>query len=108
MNNNPAFIYILLCDNDFGVELEQAAKIIYEQFRNYEIFCSEERVKRSVIKLIDGLNDMCAASNGFEVICPLSYLRDSLTVQFTDKLLTLDHDGGSVAIDRNTGYIWRV
>ena len=35
------------------------------------------------------------------------YLMRQLEVKFSDVVPDVDHDGGSVAIDRNTGYIWR-
>jgi hypothetical protein len=108
MSHNPAFICLLLCNNDFSIELEQAARIIHENFGNKPFLCSEERVKRVVIKLIIGLHDLRYADRGFEVNCIKDYLEAQLSVKFTDKPLTLDHDGGSVAIDRNTGYIWLI
>ena len=104
----PAFIHILLCDNDYGWELGIVAKHVHECFFNPQILCSERAIKDAVITLMLGLGSLMHASRGFSAPGNTHrYLEQRLTVKFADAPPDLDHDGGSVAIDRNTGYIWR-
>lgn len=106
---DPPFIWFLLCDNDFGWELEIAAKHVHECFFNPQILCSERTIKDGVITLMLGLKSVMDASRGFSSpsLNRSRHLEERLTVKFSDSPPNLDHDGGSVAIDRNTGYIWR-
>lgn len=103
------FIIIYLCDNDFGNQLEQTAKLLHEHFCDQELLCSELRVKDIAVDLIVALCNLSAAARGFAEDSDhlRLYLTKALDVVFTSQPPTEDHDGGSVAIDRNTGYIWR-
>lgn len=106
----PPFIIIRLCDNDFGQQLEQVAKLVHEAFFDQDIIISEEFVRLIVIDLVVALCCLSEAAKGGSLM-PLNpvraYLTARLRVEFADHAPTEDHDGGSVAIDRNTNYIWR-
>jgi hypothetical protein len=107
----PNFIHILLCDNDYGQHLERAAKVIYEVFGNNPIYVEEARIKKVVVDLVVVYESMHAAANkyssDYDFDVSRGYLMSQLEVKFSDVVPNVDHDGGSVAIDRNTGYIWR-
>jgi hypothetical protein len=105
----PSFIQLRLCDNDFGHQLEQTARLLNEALGEETVLVSPARVKTSAVNLIVALTDLSHAARGFsnDNAHLGLYLLRSLDVVFTDHAPTDDHDGGSVAIDRNTGYIWR-
>ena len=107
----PNFIVIKLCDNDFGQELEKAALQVEAAFDNAPILVSETRVIKSVmIDLVLAFSNLIEAAKGFSVEGSATryYLEHNLEVTFHDRLPQLpDHDGGSVAIDRTRGYVWR-
>lgn len=106
---NPNFIQIRLCDNDFGQELETAARIIDAHLGQGELYVSEGRIEGIVVRLVVALADLRAATRGFasENQSNIEYLMSKTNVVFSDKAPEDDHDGGSVAIDRRLGYVWR-
>lgn len=106
---SPNFIVIYLCDNDFGYELDRTARFIIEALSADPILVSEERVKEVVVDLMVAFSNLNSVSKGFAPTVSLTkdYLTKSLKVVFADHAPVEDHDGGSVAIDRNRTYIWR-
>lgn len=107
---NPNFIVITLCDNDYGQQLEQAARLIADSFGTADILVSERRMKEVVVELIVALDNLSFAARGFETESRSvrRYLEASLHVSFARHAPTYDHDSGSVAIDRTrNNYIWR-
>lgn len=103
----PAFIHILLCDNDYGQELGAVAHMVHDHCHQPTMACDPEEIKYAVIDIINGMSRLKAASRGWANMDSLPYLRSRLSVVFSDVVPNVDHNGGSVAIDRNTGYIWR-
>lgn len=105
---NPSFIQIHLCDNDYGQQLEQAAKLLQSTLAD-DILVSEARIKRVMVDLVVALSDLQSAARGFEFsgLQTSRYLDSVLHVSFSRHPPTRDHDGGSVAINRHTGHVWR-
>lgn len=93
------FIVIELCDNDFGSQLEQAARIVYDQYgtsKDAEVF------RRGVVAVASALADLRhPGSTSFH------YLHTSVRVTYETDAPSKDHDGGSVCINTYTNYIWR-
>lgn len=106
---NPNFLVFSLCDNDYGNELEFAIRAIHEVLGPGEILVSEERVKSIAIDLMASMNDLRHAARGFSGTGQLlrNYLEKTLLVDFAMASPTDDHDSGSAAVDRCTGYVWR-
>lgn len=93
---------IVLCDNDFGRELQLAMEYIrdnkmYLKFRN-------ENFLDQVISIILGYHLVITAdASKMENI--REYLDKSIAIMNTS--VNEDHDGGSISLDIATGYIWR-
>lgn len=105
----PNYIVIWLCDNDYGQELDQTAKLISDQFYEPEILISERRMAEIAVDLIMALCNLRDGYRGFETASGLNrkHLEKKLKVTFQNHPPTEDHDSGSVAIDRTRNYIWR-
>lgn len=107
---NPSFIHILLCDNDFGRELEFAAGAVANTMVG-ELFVNEQRVKEVIVDLMVAHHNLIEAATGFS--CSTEhvrvYLLGNLAVRFEagKPAIDLDHDGGSACIDRHTRFFWR-
>ena len=106
---NPNLIVLSLADNDYGQQLEQAAQLLHAQLGGEDVLVSERRVHEVVVDLVVALSNLTALARGFETDNALTrrHLHARLAVRFTSIAPTADHDGGSVAIDRNRNYIWR-
>lgn len=108
--SNPNFIVLYLCDNDFGWELEEVAKLLQWTFGQEPILPDESRVKAVAIDLMLALHNLRDAANGRAEKSDgqlRSYLTGQLGVAFAQHRPTVDHDGGSVCIDRNLRGFWR-
>lgn len=105
----PNFIILYLCNNDYGDSLERTAKILNEFLHQDQVLVSAERIKEIAVNLIAELNDLREASRGFSTHREHTrdYLRRDLEVVFSRLAPDQDHDGGSVAIDRHRGVVWR-
>ena len=105
----PKFLNFALCDNDFGIELEQAARIITSTFGPDAAFFGEARLKASAVDLVFALVHLRRAHIGFEPPPETTrkYLGEKLQVTFSRPDPGTDHDGGSVCVDRATNYVWR-
>jgi hypothetical protein len=102
---NPRFIYVLLCDNDFAGPLEEAVRRVFAALGGD---ASAHDFKRCVVSMATALCDLRDASNRREYDPKIkAYLDNQIEVRYLDRVLDLDHDGGSVGIDCNTKYIWR-
>lgn len=97
------FIHVLLGDNDFAQQLEEASARVFAAFGTRE---TEEDFRKCVVTIASALNDLRAVQNGSRQSA-YEYLNRSVRVVFSDEKPSVDHDGGSVAIDCNTAYIWR-
>lgn len=108
---SPAFIHILLCDNDYGHDLGVVAHLVKDATWQRKLHGTEDALKRAVVDLLVGLEHLRRATNvhyaDYDLDVSRGYLMNNLAVTFNDRPTTVDHDGGSVAIDRNTFYIWR-
>lgn len=62
-----------------------------------------------MVHLTSALVRVHEAARGFkcEDNAGLPYLSNRLRVVYSETVPNLDHDGGSVAVDVSTGYIWR-
>ncbi len=104
----PPFIHISLCDNDFAQELEAAARLLHERLPDCVSNLDVARITEAVIGIMCSLAAIRYLSSPAEFVSGTEqYLRKELRVHFAMHPPTADHDGGSVAIDRNTGYVWR-
>lgn len=101
-----AFIHISLCDNDFASELEEATTRVFSSLHAGQI---ADVFRSCVIELTVALNILRNAAFARDPFPTRlrEYLNERLKVTYSDKAPDADHDGGSVAIDANTGYIWR-
>ena len=105
----PAFINLSLCDNDFGWQLEWAARQFHEEAGQGDIICASYFIKEAVIELVCAkllLSDVMRNRYN-DTAARRTYLTQALMVDFHKPPDGLDHDGGSVCIDRNLNYIWR-
>jgi len=102
------FINIRLCNNDYCMELDEVAAILYRNLPGDFNSLDESRVTEVVIKTMVALSNMRYLNMSDEFRSGTeSYLRSKLKVTFDRHAPTEDHDGGSVVINCNTGHIWR-
>lgn len=101
---NVNYIIVRLCDNDFGQDLEKALTIVFEK---HGTDLHESIFRRCMVELVSALNDVRSAAwiDNFQE--RHTHLYESISVEYSSTPPTEDHDGGSVAVDVNTGYIWR-
>lgn len=99
----PQFIHVLLCDNDFAQPLEEASARVFASFGTRE---TEEDFRKCVVGVASALNDLRAVQNGSRQSA-YEYLNGKVRVVFSNEQPIVDHDGGSVAIDCNTAFVWR-
>jgi hypothetical protein len=101
-----AFIIVSLCDNDFAGELEEATKRVFRELNTHQ---TEAVFRRCVIDLTVALNTLRNATFSRDPFPTRlrEYLESRLKVTYADKPPTDDHDGGSVAVETYTNYIWR-
>lgn len=97
------YLVLQLCDNDFAETLKQTLEHL--EFHDHK---KEPVSKLQVINLLAGF---CLIRNysWVDVYCPESvgkYFKNRLKVEYTDVAPSLDHDGGSAALDTCTGYVW--
>ncbi len=100
------FIFVSLCDNDFQTLLE-ATKYVWE---NKEHDLTEGEFKHYVIAYVMFKQSVRRINKNFigeKSTCLKEYFDKSLQVYYTDDKPEVDHDGGSVILDTNTGYAWR-
>lgn len=100
------FIQVILCDNDFADVLEEATRRVYSSLGTKS---SEEDFKNCVVSLASSLHEIQLIGRGFSYrgYAAHKYLDSSVKVIFSDNKPDVDHDGGSIAIDCSTNYIWR-
>lgn len=100
-----AYIHVSLCDNDFGIELEEAVTRVFASLGTTQSEISfQECVAELTIALDLIRNAAFAREPGLHV---REYLTNRIRVEYSNEPPTADHDGGSVAVDTNLNYIWR-
>lgn len=105
ISSPPRFVHVLLCDNDFGQVLESATRQVFESTK---AACDAEVFKDCVVHLTSALDRLRDASHGRKCDdASLTYLQNQVRVEYSNTAPNLDHDGGSVAVDVSTGYVWR-
>ncbi len=99
-----------LCDNDFGYSIKSAVEIALEQ--GLHKYAGEDCIwwKAVVVKLtaaISGLHWYKDAESLNETEQYLSEMQVYVTDKFPtyDGIQPLDHDGGSVMLDLNSGFV---
>ena len=107
--SRPAFIHVLLCDNDFGEEIEFALRHAFDGWKAASRTPPEDDLRCCIVHLAVAHHRVRNLAFGRDVYRgeSLDYLNKSIRVVYADAPPALDHDGGSVAVDVNTGYIWR-
>ena len=107
--SDPAFISLTLCDNDYGHQLDVAAEQVLYYQGGFAVTCTPEQLQRAVVTIMVGVNDLFHATAGAVDSQARSreYLEERLRVEFLRHAPTVDHDGGSVAIDLNRRVYWR-
>lgn len=107
---NPNFVVIYLCDNDFGRELDEVGRILQTTFGREPMYIGSARLKEIVVELMVALNNLHTAYKGFSSSSGTvrAYLQEKVSVEFYRRKPDLpDHDGGSVAISRRDGFVYR-
>jgi hypothetical protein len=101
-----AFIHVSLCDNDFSGELQEAVTRVFAELGTTQ---TEAVFRSCVIDLTVALNTLRNAAFARDPFPTRlrEYLESRLKVKYALKPPTEDHDGGSVAIETYTNYIWR-
>ena len=104
------YIFFSLCDNDFGMVLEDAVRFVNE---NKVCALEEDDWKYWVVLATENFNSMrrihpMLKRDDARRAQTKAYLENSLKVTFLRTPPEVDHDGGSVVLDFNTGYIWRI
>lgn len=101
------FIFVSLCDNDFQ-SLAEATEYVW---KNKEHPLTEDEFKHFVVNYVVFQNSV----RRIHKICmnkdhehTRRYLEGRIKVEYVDTKPNVDHDGGSVILDVNTGYTWRV
>jgi hypothetical protein len=104
------FIFVSLCDNDFGHTLAEATKYVYD---NQEVALTEQEFKHFVVNYVAWKHSIqwinpTRARGTDDVIRVKNYLDERVKITFTNEIPTVDHDGGSAVLDTNTGYVWQI
>ena len=102
------FIFVKLCDNDFGYSLKEAAEYVFE---NKEVDLTEEEFKYYVVNYVvfkqsvRRINPMFIS--GLNSERTRKYLESKVVVQYLNEPPNVDHDGGSVVLNVHTGDAWQ-
>lgn len=107
----PNFILVLLCDNDFGQELETATRLIYERAEVMNPFPDPAWFLDQVVRLTMALSVLRLPGTPdalhINEHAVRRYFHDNVKVHYYGRIGVIDHDGGSVGIDTNMNFIWR-
>jgi hypothetical protein len=105
------FLVARLCDNDYAGPLENAMRWLNFNWRDRLPRTHPDTVKYSLIVLATAEMNASAAMRNQELDTKghsVEYLNRQLKVTFDQRApRDEDHDGGSVALDLSTNYIWR-
>lgn len=110
MSEKPNFILIQLCDNDFGQQLEEASRRVFDHAKGFREFPNATWFSDRVVALVLALDYLRVGPidpNRSWVQAVESYIKSTIQVTYERKLLNMDHDGGSVWIDTHTERVWR-
>lgn len=110
MNEKPNFILIQLGDNDFGQQLEEASRRVFDHAKCFREFPNATWFSDRVVALVLALDYLRVGPIDPNKSWRLSvekYINSALLVTYEHRLNSMDHDGGSVWIDTHTERIWR-
>lgn len=100
------FVFVKLADNDFQ-SLAEAAEYVW---KNKEHPLTEAEFKHFVVNYVVFQNSIRRIHKIFmndDHEHTRRYLEDCVEVKYVDIKPNVDHDGGSVILDVNTGHTWR-
>ena len=100
---SPNYVVVFLCDSDFSAPLEFALSTIWDYAKRVRDSDTVESYKQTVIALMTAYCKL----RDYNTDHVEQYLQTKLSVVFSDVAPSVDHGGGSAAIDCNLGYIWR-
>lgn len=99
------FVFARLCDNDFGVALEDGLTFVMSIDRGFD----EKDIKELLIRFVVFRQSLFAdPKKTFNSVPLRNYLDKHLQVTFERHAPTFDHDGGSAVYDKSLKICWRI
>ena len=100
------YLVVELCDNDFGYQLQEAVT------KAHSVLGKEATTRQYKVCVVQMTVALCCISDAFynrvqSLDSNFEYLNERVNVKYQQDAPDEDHDGGSVAVDLNSGYIWR-